>query len=106
MATSLSALSPMADSTSSTRLPSALTASFDTTVNDHVRMYTAVRRRIQEGAFGVDVRLPQCFVKREEFERNPEYYGYCPVKMGERVMVHSDGVIRICSNLICSSFGS
>lgn len=82
------------------------TGSFDTSVEDHVRMYTDVRRKIEDGAFGVNVRLPQCFVRKEEFERNPEYYGYCPVKMGERVMVHSDGVIRICSNLICSSFGS
>ena len=82
------------------------TGSFDTTVEEHVGMYTEVRRRVEEGAFAVNVRLPQCFVRKEEFDRNPEYYGYCPVKMGERVMVHSDGVIRICSNLICSSFGS
>jgi MoaA/NifB/PqqE/SkfB family radical SAM enzyme len=84
----------------------AWTGSFDTTVEEHVRMYTDVRRKIENGSFRVSVRLPQCFVRKEEFERNPEYYGYCPVKMGERVMVHSDGVIRICSNLICSSFGS
>jgi MoaA/NifB/PqqE/SkfB family radical SAM enzyme len=82
------------------------TGSFNTGVEDHVRMYTDVRRKIESGDFGVSVRLPQCFVRKEEFDRNPEYYGYCPVKMGERVMVHSDGVIRICSNLICSSFGS
>lgn len=82
------------------------TGSFDTSVAEHVEMYNAVRQQIEAGAFSADVRLPQCFVTKEEFVRNPEYYGYCPVKMGERVMVHSDGVIRICSNLICSSFGS
>jgi MoaA/NifB/PqqE/SkfB family radical SAM enzyme len=82
------------------------TGSFDTTVEEHLRMYAAVRERIEDGEFAVDVRLPQCFVTRDEFARNPDYYGYCPVKLGERVMVHSDGVIRICSNLICSSFGS
>jgi MoaA/NifB/PqqE/SkfB family radical SAM enzyme len=81
------------------------TGSFDTTVAEHVRMYSDVRNRIETGAYSVNVRLPQCFVRREEFERNPEYYGYCPVKLGERVMVHSDGIIRICSNLICTSFG-
>ena len=83
----------------------AWTGSFDTTVEQHVRMYNDVRRRIESGAYSIEVRLPQCFVSREEFDRNPSYYGYCPVKLGERVMVHSDGVIRICSNLICSSFG-
>jgi MoaA/NifB/PqqE/SkfB family radical SAM enzyme len=84
----------------------AWTGSFDTTVEQHVAMYNDVRTRIEDGAFGVNVRLPQCFVTKSEFDRNPEYYGYCPVKMAERVMVHSDGVIRICSNLICSSFGT
>lgn len=83
----------------------AWTGAFDTTVEEHVRMYNDVRERIERGVYSIDVRLPQCFVSRAEFDRNPAYYGYCPVKLGERVMVHSDGVIRICSNLICSSFG-
>lgn len=83
----------------------AWTGSLDTTVEEHVRMYNEVRDRVERGVYSVDVRLPQCFVPRAEFDRNPGYYGYCPVKLGERVMIHSDGVIRICSNLICSSFG-
>lgn len=82
------------------------TGEFNTRVEDHVVMYDLVKPKIDAGEFGVDVRLPQCFVTKDEFARNPEYYGYCPVKMGERVMIHSDGVIRICSNLICSSFGT
>jgi hypothetical protein len=49
--------------------------------------------------------LPQCFVTKSEFARNPEFYGYCPVKLGERVMVHPNGTIRICSNLICTGYG-
>jgi MoaA/NifB/PqqE/SkfB family radical SAM enzyme len=81
------------------------TGSFDTSVEEHLVMYAALRPLIDKGDFSVNVRLPQCFVTRSEFQRDPEYYGYCPVKLGERVMVHSDGVIRICSNLICSSFG-
>lgn len=81
------------------------TGSFDTSVEEHILMYSAVRQLVESGAFSVNVRLPQCFVSRSEFQRNPEFYGYCPVKLGERVMIHSDGVIRICSNLICSSFG-
>lgn len=82
------------------------TGDFNPSVDDYVEMYNAVRPKIERGDYTVGVRLPQCFVTRSEFERNSEYYGYCPVKLGERVMVHSDGVIRICSNLICSSFGS
>lgn len=81
------------------------TGHLDTTVTDYVAMYQRIRPRIEEGAYSIAVRLPQCFVTRTEFARNPEYYGYCPVKLGERVMVHPNGVIRICSNLICSAFG-
>ena len=82
------------------------TGGYNTGVEEHLEMYNDVRGKIDAGEFGVEVRLPQCFVTRDEFDSNPDYYGFCPVKMGERVMIHSDGVIRICSNLICSSFGS
>jgi MoaA/NifB/PqqE/SkfB family radical SAM enzyme len=82
------------------------TGDFDTTIEAHLQMYEEVFPLVDRGLFGVEVRLPQCFVTAEEFNRNPEYYGFCPLKLGERVMIHSDGVIRICSNLICSSFGT
>ncbi|MBI2373882.1 MAG: radical SAM protein [Deltaproteobacteria bacterium] len=81
------------------------TGSFDTSVADHMQMYYEIRNQIEKGGFQIPVRLPQCFVSKEEFKLNPEYYGYCPVKLAERVMVHPNGVIRICSNLICSAFG-
>lgn len=83
----------------------AWTGKLDTSVEEHVAMYDELAPRIRNGDFRISVRLPQCFVTHEEFERNPKYYGYCPVKLGERVMVHTSGVIRICSNLICSEFG-
>jgi MoaA/NifB/PqqE/SkfB family radical SAM enzyme len=82
------------------------TGDFDATVETHVAMYDEIEPRIRAGRYKVRVRLPKCFVTRDEFDQNPEYYGYCPVKLGERVMIHSDGIIRICSNLICSSFGT
>lgn len=81
------------------------TGDLATSVEDHVAMYAELREKIEAGCFSVHVRLPQCFVTAEEFDSNPEYYGYCPVKLGERIMVHPNGVLRICSNLICSSFG-
>lgn len=54
--------------------------------------------------FKIRVRLPEHFVHKEDFDKNPEYYGYCPVKMGERVLVHPDGQIRVCSGLISSKY--
>jgi molybdenum cofactor biosynthesis enzyme MoaA len=81
------------------------TGQLNTSVEEHVAMYDEIRPRVDADAYTINVRLPQCFVTDKEFARNPTYYGYCPVKMGERVMVHPNGVIRICSNLICSTFG-
>ena len=72
---------------------------------DWVPVYDELSAKVSEGAFSILVRLPQCFVTKAEFARKPDYYGYCPVKMGERVMVHPNGTIRICSNLICTGYG-
>lgn len=80
------------------------TGDLNPTVEDWVAAFDEIRANIDRGKYKVGVRLPQCFVKRAEFDRNPEYYGYCPVKLGERVMIHPNGQIRICSNLICSPF--
>ena len=68
-------------------------------------VYREVSDLVRRGKFSISVRLPQCFVTKTEFARNPEFYGYCPVKLGERVMVHPNGTIRICSNLICTGYG-
>lgn len=81
------------------------TGNFAPKVEEWLPVYDELANKISRKEFSISVRLPQCFVKRTEFDRNPEYYGYCPVKLGERVMVHPNGVIRICSNLICTGFG-
>jgi len=82
------------------------TGNFETTPEEWVIMYDELSNKINNSEFKIDVRLPQCFVDKKVFESNPEYYGYCPVKLGERVMVHPNGTIRICSNLICTGFGT
>ncbi len=60
--------------------------------------------KVAAGKFGVHVRIPYHFVTKEEFDSNPKYYGYCPAKLGERVLIHPDGQIRICSGLISSKY--
>ncbi len=65
-----------------------------------------VNKRIQNGEFSVFIRLPLHIVKREEFEANIDYYGgYCPSKLGERILIHPTGIIRICSSLLSSDAG-
>jgi MoaA/NifB/PqqE/SkfB family radical SAM enzyme len=68
---------------------------------DYAQMYTAVRAAIDAGGYPIPVRLPQeRLVTRAEFDADPAYFGYCPVKLAERVLVHPNGQIRICSLLI------
>ena len=82
------------------------TGDFAPTPEEWVIMYDEIFQKIQEKQFKIDIRLPQCFVSKTVFESKPKFYGYCPVKLGERVMVHPNGIIRICSNLICTGFGA
>lgn len=82
------------------------TGNFAPTPEEWVAMYDEIYNKIQIRRFNIEVRLPQCFISKENFAKNPGYYGYCPVKLGERVMVHPNGIIRICSNLICTGFGT
>jgi len=70
-----------------------------------VKVYEDIHARIQENEYKIQVRIPQHFVTKEEFDRNPGYYGYCPAKLGERVLVHPDGIIRICAGLLSSQYG-
>ncbi|MCE3269032.1 MAG: radical protein, partial [Burkholderiales bacterium] len=82
------------------------TGDFAPKVEDWPPVYQELFQKIKNNEFSISVRLPQCFVTKSEFAAHKEYYGYCPVKMGERVMVHPNGVIRICSNLICTGYGA
>jgi molybdenum cofactor biosynthesis enzyme MoaA len=71
------------------------TGNFAPEPRDWIPVYDEIYRKVRSSEFGIAVRLPQCFVTKTEFARNPEFYGYCPVKLGERVMVHPNGTIRI-----------
>lgn len=81
------------------------TGNFAPQPQEWLPVYNEISKKVRDRQFTISVRLPQCFVTKAEFARNPEFYGYCPVKLGERVMVHPNGTIRICSNLICTGYG-
>jgi len=65
-----------------------------------------IQKRINNHEFSVKVRLPLHIIKKDEFDSCPEYYGYCPSKLGERVLIHPTGIIRICSSLLSTCYGS
>lgn len=67
--------------------------------------YKTITQNIANGKYRVHVRIPTTFVSEEEFNSNKEYYGFCPVKLGERILVHPDGILRICSALLSTKYG-
>lgn len=81
------------------------TGKYDISLRSWIDAWTQIQQNIKKGRYQISVRVPQCFVTKEEFNRNPDYYGYCPAKMGERVLIHPDGIIRICSLMIGSPYG-
>jgi MoaA/NifB/PqqE/SkfB family radical SAM enzyme len=83
----------------------AWTGGFNPPIIEWPSIYEEIHGNIENGNYRIQVRLPQCFISREEFERNPQYYGYCPTKLGERVLIHPNGIIRICSNMIGTPYG-
>jgi len=66
--------------------------------------WVRVRDELDPKDFKIKVRIPMQFITRGEFDMKPGYYSYCPVKLGERALIHPDGQIRVCSGLISSKY--
>ncbi len=81
------------------------TNEFDIQPNEWLRIFEEIQHKINNKEYKITVRIPQRFITTEEFNKEPEYYGYCPVKLGERVLVHPDGIIRICALMIGTPYG-
>ena len=71
---------------------------------DWIRVRDEIYDLIKKGTYKLNVRIPYHFITQKQFDSNPKYYGYCPAKLGERLLVHPDGQIRICSGLISSKY--
>jgi len=80
------------------------TSDLQTSVHKWLEVYKKIDNNILNNKYKVQVRMPKTFITKEEFESNPEYYGFCPAKLGERVLVHPNGIIRICSGLLCTAY--
>lgn len=69
----------------------------DISPEDWRELYSEMKKNVEASKYSVGIRIPQRFVTQEEFDSHQKYYGYCPVKFGERVLVHSNGLIQICA---------
>lgn len=69
--------------------------------------YLAVNELINDNILNTpkNIRLPLHIITKKEFDRHPQYYGYCPCKLGERALLHPDGIIRVCSSMLSTSYG-
>lgn len=69
------------------------------------KAYQDISTNIANKKYKVHVRIPPTFINENEFNSNKSYYGFCPVKLGERLLVHPDGILRICSALLSTKYG-
>ena len=68
-------------------------------ISQWLTIYQEITCRIKAKKYSIDVRLPQRFIKKELFLKNADYYSYCPVKIGERIEIHPNGLLQICALL-------
>jgi MoaA/NifB/PqqE/SkfB family radical SAM enzyme len=73
--------------------------------NDWSEIYNNIQANIRQRKYKIDVRIPKLFIDKCEFDKKPHYYGYCPAKLGERILVHPNGILRICSGLLGTPYG-
>ena len=73
------------------------TGNTDIQIEEWRRAFYDVKEIGLKENWGASVRMPKRFVPKEEYFSNPEMYRYCPTRMGERVLIHPNGHIRVCA---------
>ncbi len=81
------------------------TDKLDISINTWFQLWSEIQNKIDSGVYKIPVRVPQGFISKERFHAAPHYYGYCSAKLGERVLIHPDGIIRVCSLMIGTPYG-
>ncbi len=59
--------------------------------------YREIQASIKCGEYTIPVRVPLRFATAAEFDEKPRYYGYCSVKLADRLDVHPKGQIHTCA---------
>ncbi|CUX55191.1 molybdenum cofactor biosynthesis protein A [Clostridium sp. C105KSO15] len=81
------------------------TGNIDISIDKWFEVWTELQTNIEKGCYPIPLRIPQSFVTAEEFANDSEYYGYCSVKTGDRILVHPNGIMRVCSLMIGTPYG-
>ena len=77
----------------------------DITLKEWFNIWSEIQEKINNKEYSIPIRIPQSFTTKEEFDKNPKYYGYCSCKNSSRVLAHPNGIIRVCSLMIGTPYG-
>lgn len=77
----------------------------DIGINKWFEVWDEIEKKVEDEEYSIPVRIPQSFTTKEKFIRNPEYYGYCSCKSRSRILVHPNGMLRVCSLMIGTPYG-
>lgn len=76
------------------------TDNIDISVDEWFNVKNEIEEKVENNEYSIPVRIPSSFTTKEEFERNPEYYGFCVCKTRSSILVHPNGMLRVCPLLI------
>ena len=76
------------------------TGNIDISVDEWFEVKDEIEKKVENNEYSIPVRIPSSFVTKDRFIRNPEYYGYCTCKTRSALLVHPNGMLRICPLLI------
>lgn len=68
-------------------------------------IWPEIQAVISSNKYNIKIRVPQGVTTRELFDQNREYYGYCSAKVSDRILIHPDGILRVCSLMIGTPYG-
>lgn len=74
------------------------------TLLEWLNAYEEIRDSIAQNKFNIEIRISRRFISEEEYINNKEVYSFCPQKLGERILIHPNGELRICALTIGSKF--
>lgn len=81
------------------------TGNIDISVKEWFEVKDEIEKKVENNEYSIPVRIPSSFTTKDNFLRNPEYYGYCTCKTKSALLVHPNGMLRICPLLIGTPYG-
>lgn len=72
----------------------------ETSVEEYQNAFLQVQDYISQNKTKISVRMPQCIITKDEYDKNVKYYSYCSAKQFDRILAFPNGMLRVCSLMI------